>query len=293
MAEKPRSFRALRKSHSRGMFVFVSVLLTGASGLTDDRHASISDAARDRDGLLVHSVESPFQSKKTEIKVLMPDMFEKHARYPVVYVLPVEELAGDRFGDGLLEAKKHDLHNRFRAIFVTPTFSHLPWYADHPQDSEIQQESYFLKVVVPFIDEHYPARGDRDGRFLLGFSKSGWGAFSLLLRHPDLFDKAAAWDAPLMQSRPDRFGMGEIFGTQENFEDYQISRLLEQRGAGLQRPRGLILLGSCNFGDHHEKAHALMTDLKIPHVYRGTQHQEHIWEGGWVPEAVGLLLGDE
>ena len=151
-------------------------------------------------------------------------------RCPVVYVLPVEAGNAHHYGDGLLEIQKRDLHRRFSAIFVAPTFAQLPWYADHPSDPEIRQESYFLKVVVPFIEQRYPARADRDGRLLVGFSKSGWGAYSLLLRHPDHFGKAAAWDAPLMEPRPARFGMGPIFGTQENFEQYQITTLARSPG---------------------------------------------------------------
>jgi Putative esterase len=274
------------------MFVLVCVLFRGGSSLADDHAGSVSEARREPNGLLVHGVESPFQSGKTEIRVLMPDKLKEDERPRVVYVLPVEAHAGNRYGDGLLEARRHDLHNRFRVIFVAPTFSDLPWYADHPEDSKIRQESHFLKVIVPFVDGHYPARTDRAGRFLLGFSKSGWGAYSLLLRHPDRFEKAAAWDAPLMQDHPDRFGMGGIFGTQENFEDYRITRLLERRAAELHGPTRLILLGVGNFRDHHERAHALMVDLEIPHVYRDVPKREHIWESGWVPEAVGLLLGE-
>ena len=62
-------------------------------------------------------------------------------RLPVVYVLPVEARNESRYGDGLLEVRRHDLHNKFQAIFVAPTFSHLPWYADHPTDPEIRQET--------------------------------------------------------------------------------------------------------------------------------------------------------
>ncbi len=110
------------------------------------------------------------------------------------------------------EVKKLDLHNKIGVIFVVPTFSHLPWYADHPTKPEVRQETYFVKVVVPFIDKTYPVKAEAAGRLLLGFSKSGWGAWSLLLRHPDLFSKAAAWDAPLMMDKPGKYGSGDIFG---------------------------------------------------------------------------------
>jgi enterochelin esterase-like enzyme len=207
-----------------------------------------------------------------------------------MYVLPVEAGTGDRYGDGLREVRKHGLHNKLPAVFVAPTFSHLPWYADHPTNAEIRQETYFLKAVVPFIDRTYPVRAEASGRLLLGFSKSGWGAFSLLLRHPDVFAKAAAWDAPLMLTRPDRFGMSAVFGTQENFEKYQITKLLEGQAGRLQKEKRLILLGYGNFRDQHEKAHALMAGLQIAHEYRDGPARAHDWHSGWVAEAAGLLL---
>jgi hypothetical protein len=265
-----------------------------AAVAAEDRPGKISEATRDPNGFLVHSVESPYQSGTTEIRVLVPDGREEDVRRPVVYVLPVEAGGGHRWGDGLMEVKTQDLHNRYRALFVAPTFSDLPWYADHPTLPGIRQERHFLEVVVPFIEGRYPARADRDGRLLLGFSKSGWGAFSLLLRHPDRFGRAAAWDAPLAQERPDRYGMGEIFGTTENFEPYRITKLLESRAAGLERQgeSRLILLGYGNFRAQHEQVHALMGTLRIPHAYRDGPKREHHWSGGWVPEAVELLLGE-
>jgi S-formylglutathione hydrolase FrmB len=182
---------------------------------------TVSEARTDANGFLVHEVQSPYQAGKTEIRILLPDKVEKDKRDPVVYVLPVEAGKESRYGDGLVEVKKNDLHNKLRAVFVAPTFSHLPWYANHPMKADISQETYFVTVVVPFIEKTYPVRAEASGRLLLGFSKSGWGAFSLLLRHPDLFGKAAAWGAPLMMEQPNRFGMGDVFGTQENFENYQ------------------------------------------------------------------------
>lgn len=204
-------------------------------------------------------------------------------------MLPVEARTERRYGDGLREVKKHDLHNKLQAVFVAPTFSHLPWYADHPTKAEIRQETYILKVVVPFIQESYPVQAEATGRLLLGFSKSGWGAFSLLLRHPDVFAKAASWDAPLMLEKPGRYGSGDIFGTPENFEHYRITRLLETRAESFQKEKRLILLGYGNFRGEQEKAHARMIALKIAHEYRDGPARKHDWHCGWVAEAARLL----
>jgi hypothetical protein len=240
----------------------------------------------DENGFQVHRIESEYQRGATEIKVLLPDRMEPGKRYPALYVLPVEAGAGKQYGNGLVEIKKHDLHNKHGVICVEATFSHLPWYTDHPADAKIRQETYFLKVVLPFIEKHYPVSMVR---WLLGFSKSGWGAFSLLLRHPQVFAKAVAWDAPLMMAQPNKYGMADIFGTQENFEKYRLTTLLEKRAKDLGKEPRLAILGYANFREHHVQAHALMKRFEIAHEYRDDKKTPHMWHAGWVADGVKWL----
>jgi len=250
----------------------------------------ISDAKKDDSGFLTHEVKSSHQAGTTQIRVLMPEKVEKGKKYSVVYVLPVEAGTENRYGDGLKEIKKLDLHNTHQTVFVAPTFSHLPWFADHPTKKEIRQESYFLKVVVPFVEKTYPVKDTASGRFLLGFSKSGWGAYTLLLRNPDVFGKAVAWDAPLMMDKPGKYGSGDIFGTEENFAGYHLTKLLEANAGKLRKEKRLILLGYGGFRGDHQKAHELMDKLKIAHEYRDGPQRKHDWHSGWVKEAIELLL---
>jgi S-formylglutathione hydrolase FrmB len=275
------------------LFFLHCAALSVASAAPGDGGRTVSPGAKDENGFVVHTVESDYQSRPTKIKVLLPEGLEAGRRYPVLYVLPVEPLDGARWGDGLLEARKDDLHNRYGLICVLPTFSETPWYADHPSDPGIRQESYLLKVVVPFVDKSYPTRAKAEGRLLVGFSKSGWGAFSLLLRHPDVFGKAAAWDAPLMAERPDKWNMGDIFGSRENFAKYRVSALLRQRAAMLAGPARLVHFGYGAFREHHQSAHVLMDELKIAHQYRDGPRREHSWHSGWLPEAVQMLVEEE
>jgi hypothetical protein len=71
-----------------------------------------------------------------------------------------------------------------------------------------------------------------------------------------------------MLDKPGRYGSGDIFGTPENFEHYRITRLLNTRADIFQKEKRLILLGYGNFRGEQEKAHTLMTALKIAHEYR-------------------------
>ncbi|HEY2411533.1 MAG TPA: alpha/beta hydrolase-fold protein [Pirellulaceae bacterium] len=268
----------------------MAVLLSLALLAPVFEEAPVISPGSESDGILIHGVESPFQEGTTQIRVLLPDAREPNRKYPVVFVLPVEAKNESRYGDGLAEIKKHDLHNKHHAIFVSPTFSHLPWYADHPTDPFIRQETYFLHVVVPFVERTYPIEARPEGRLLLGFSKSGWGAWSLLLRHPDIFGRAAAWDAPLMMDRLGKYGTTPIFGTQVNFEAYRLTDLLETNRELLGSQKRFVLTGYGNFRPEHEQMHALLDKLNIAHEYRDGPLRKHDWHSGWVPEAVELLL---
>ena len=255
--------------------------------------------SRDRLGAFVHTVRSPFQNGETRIRVLVPKAAESEAADKpvaprrVIYVLPVEAKDERRYGDGLAEIHKLDLHNRHGVVFVAPEFSQLPWYADHPTDDKVRQESYFIKSVVPLVEQRYRVQKTRDGRLLLGFSKSGWGAWTLLLRHPDLFERAAAWDAPLMMDKPGKYGSGPIFGTDENFAHYEVSRLVAEPARLPRDTTRLILTGYGNFRSEHQQVHALLEKSGTPHFYRDGPSLKHDWHSGWVSEAVELLLSKE
>ncbi len=239
----------------------------------------------------VHEIKSLRQEGSTSVRVLTPERIQPEERLKALYVLPVEALDESRWGDPAREAKRWDISERHRLIVAIPTFSALPWYADHPQDAGIRQESYFLRDVVPLVDRLYPTEKGAEGRLLVGFSKSGWGAWSLLLRHPESFGKAAAWDAPLMQDSPDKYGMGPIFGTQANFEEYRISRLIRKRADVLRVRSRLVLTGYFeSFREHHVAMHRLLGDLGVPHEYADGPKRQHHWESGWLPEAISLLL---
>lgn len=264
-----------------------------AEELAKEPKVTVTDVSKGDNGFLIHQVSSPYQAGETSIRVLLPDSVTAGEKYRVIYVLPVEAKLESRYGDGLVEVKKQNLHNKLGVIFVAPTFSQLPWYADHPDKLEIRQETYLLKVVVPFIDKTYPTKAEAEHRLLLGFSKSGWGSWSLLLRHPKVFGKAAAWDAPLMMDKAGKYGSGSIFGSPDNFTKHRIETLMREKGEKLGSDKRLILIGYGNFREEHVRIHDLMSELKIPHHYQDGPQRKHDWHSGWVSEAVELLLSPD
>lgn len=255
----------------------------------------LAAAEPDADGVFTHRLESSRQSGPTDVRLVLPTHRKADEKLRVVYLLPVEGDRGTRFGDAIETALSFDAANKYHVALVAPTFAALPWYADHPTDATLAQESYFLKDVVPFIEANYPVLAERRGRLLCGFSKSGWGAWSLLLRHPEVFDRAASWDAPLLMDAPGKFGNGPIFGTPENFAKYQITTLLDnfaaQRSESVDNDRSpprLILLGYGGFTDHRP-IHEQLDKLNVPHVYRDGPKTPHVWSREWLEPALEAL----
>lgn len=244
-------------------------------------------------------IASPFQAESTSVRVLLPEGLTSAQQYRVLYVLPVVKKDNRRFGDALAEIEKNGFHNKYRLICVAPEFTSLPWYANHESNMKQQDESHFIKTVIPFVDGNFPTINNERGRLLLGFSKSGWGAFSLLLRHPDLFYKAAGWDigiridtGPISQKeRAER--IERIFGSTANFERYRISTLLKKQAGLLQGKARLFY-----YNTESKRAlggaeiHRLMVQLGIPHRYLFEPKRRHRWDSGWIPEAVRFLVDD-
>ena len=233
------------------------------------------------------------------VEVLLPDHRAADERYPVVYVLAAEPGVGPN--RGLAELARLDLANRHRVICVGVNFDTMPWYGNHASDPGIRHEDHLVRAVVPRIDREFPTQAARDGRWLLGFSKAGWGAFTLLLRNPEVFGFAASWDAPLMFAAAD-FGTYKTaphFGTAENFARYLPAVLARDCAPRIRGRARLVLAGSAFFGPepggrfagrpHTETMHRLLEELEIPHRYDPVLACEHRWNSGWIEPVLAHL----
>jgi S-formylglutathione hydrolase FrmB len=244
---------------------------------------------------------SEFLKSPVMVEVLVPDGVAAGERLPVVYVLAAEPRAdGNR---GLAEIQRLGLADTHRVICVGVNFDTMPWYGDHATDPGLRHESHIVRRLVPEVDRRFPTRGERDGRWLIGFSKSGWGAFTLLFRNPETFGFAASWDAPLLFTLADfgTYKTGPHFGTPENFAQYLPAELAQSRAAPFRdRPR-LVLAGSALFGGepdnrfaatpHTEAMHRLLDELAIPHCYDPDLRFAHRWNSGWLEPTLAHLVG--
>lgn len=279
-----------RRMHRVVPIVVSSLLVVAASTARADY--LLGATTTDADGVLHVAISSNHQgTTPNELRIWVPPGSTPTTRR-FLYVLPVEAGTASAFGDPMTSTLATGLAAEHDLVIVVPAFTQLPWYANHPTDPQIQQESFLVDDVVPAVESLVSVAG-RPRRLLLGFSKSGMGAISMIFRHDALFDAAAAWDATLGQTMLSGLPGGTpIFGTQENLDQYAIPpaiprHVAEHRGS----PR--LWLG----GYSSERAwradmivaHDAMVSVGMAHVWVDGPQREHRWMSGWLPDAITFL----
>ena len=246
----------------------------------------------------VFTVTSPYLKGPNQIDVLLPSKLVPGRKYRTLYVLPAagEFSSHPEFGNGLDEMIKLNANNRYNVICVMMSFDgSAPWYGANATDIRMRHEEYVKQVVVPLIESRYPTTGKPSDRLLIGFSKSGWGALTLLLRSPDFFGAACSWDAPLMMTdKNPGWGSKEHFGTPEQMAKYLPTTLAKQQAAKFAKGEiRITILGDNLYGTHTIAYHQLLLKLGIPHHFDDTLKFKHAWDSGWLPQALEIFLGTD
>ena len=236
-----------------------------------------------------HVIESEYQNGKQEIRVLLPDDYRKDGSYRVLYVLPVGKGFRKRFGYGLGVLKQMNAHNQHNLIIVQMGFEKEPWFGDHATNPKVRQASHVKDFVVPFIEKKYSTLGTPEGRLLFGFSKSGWGAFSLILKYPEFFGYAAAWDAPITFTTF-HYGMKPVYGTPEQLALYRPDLLTPKQKKFFEKKTRLVLTGKKIWGKETEQTHALLNKSGLKHHYDNSLEFPHRWDKAWMEPTLSALL---
>jgi hypothetical protein len=211
-----------------------------------------------------------------------------------LYVLPVEAGLGSVYGDGLETLLGLNAQNLYNLTIIEPSFAIDPWYADNPNDSNIQYETFMTKDLVPWVTAHLSITG-HEQNWLIGFSKSGLGGQDLLLKHPDVFTLAASWDFPADMSTYDQFGAdAEDYGTDANFQsNYRLTRAFVDAHKTPFLSENRIWIGGYDvFRTDLSDYDALLTSEGILHTTETPTLMGHRWDTGWVPIALAALEQD-
>ena len=234
------------------------------------------------------------------LRVLRPTNPAAGVAHNFLFVLPVESGLGTTYGDGLATVEAANLQNQYNLTIVEPSFAYDPWYANNPNDPNLQYETFMTSELEPWVKANLATTGTEQN-WLIGFSKSGIGAEDLLLKHPDLFTLAAAWDFPAGMSDYD--GTDPIrgstvggdpqdgYGTSANFQaNYRLSAaFLDAHKAPFVGTDRIWIGGYNAFQADMTYYDSLLATEGIAHSTETPTSMDHTWDSGWVPIALSAL----
>jgi hypothetical protein len=228
------------------------------------------------------------------LRVLPPSHPAAGVAHNFLYVLPVEAGLGDVYGDGLKTLQALDAEDQYNVTIIEPSFDYEPWYANNPTDPN-QYETFMSRELVPWVMANLKTTGTEQN-WLIGFSKSGYGAQDLILKYPTLFALAASWDFPADMSSYDQYGWSpaENYGTEANFaNNYQLTAaFLAAHAAPFEAQDRIWIGGYSYFQQDMSDYDALLTSEGMAHTTGPSQYLAHSWDSGWIPAALAALYQD-
>jgi Bacterial Ig-like domain/Putative esterase len=253
----------------------------------------------DANGVASYSVISSDDGYGAHVlRVLKPTNPAAGVPHNFLYVLPVEPELGTTYGDGLETMRQLNAQNQYNLTIVEPSFAFDPWYADNPNDPNLQYETFMTKDLVPWVTKTFGTTG-KEQNWLIGFSKSGIGGQDLLFKHPDVFTAVASWDFPAdmdtyTSDAGTPVGDGVNYGTDANFQsNYRLTQsFVDAHKAPFQSQNRMWIGGYNAFPTDLNDYDALLTFEGIDHTTETPQPMAHRWDSGWAPIALSALSQD-
>jgi hypothetical protein len=273
-----------------------TVVVTCTAGSGGSSGLQVQYLGTDASGVQNYQVTSPDNGPgPQDLRVLQPSNPVPGVAHNFLYVLPVEPGEGTTYGDGLQVIQSLNLQNQDNLTVIEPSFSINPWYADNPLDASLQEDTFMAMDLQPWVKANLSTTGSEQ-HWLIGFSKSGIGGQTLILRHPDKFTLAASWDFPADMNAYGEFGTSssDSYGTDANFQaNYRLTpAFLAVHAAPFQANNRIWIGGYQVFQQDMADYDALLTAQGIQHTTETPTAMAHTWDSGWVPIALAALHAD-
>lgn len=228
-------------------------------------------------------VYSNCMKKNIKTCVITPESYSNtNKTFPVVYLL--HGYSGN-YATWLKSFKniKNDVdHYQFIVVCVDGNYS--SWYFDSPIDATSKYETYITTELIPYIDQKYRTKTNREFRAISGLSMGGHGAFYLTFKHQDIFGVVGSMSGGVdIRPFPDNWDLKKVLGEKttypENWEKNTVVNLLD-----LITNKDLKIIFDCGVDDFfievNRDLNQKMLSKKINHdfIERPGAHNLDYWE---------------
>ncbi len=242
-----------------------------------------------------------FQSKlmgnDVKYTIYLPSDYETSERnYPVVYLLhgySNDDTGWLQFGEAPYIADEGIANRDIPPMIIVMPDGGVTYFVNDVS-GENPYADMFIKEFIPFIDETYRTRPEKQFRGISGLSMGGFGALHMAMRNPDLFTACVAFSSAIrtdmeikkMNENKYEKTYGTLYGSGLNgvdrltgyYKDFNPLNLLESQDIEDLKSIGWYI--DCGDDDFlyrgNSALHVKMRNLEIPHEYR-VRNGSHNW----------------
>ena len=190
------------KDWSRQVLLAVALLWLVPGSAQPQARQLMLQAAPVPEGLETEQFFSPAVARSMKFDIVLPPGYqESEERYPVLYLLhgymQNYTIWGRNLGAAFYARNLGDL------ILVLPDGGNT-WFVNYAVSDDGQRnnwEDYLIEDLIQYVDSNYRTIASRDGRAISGLSMGGYAAFTLALRHSELFVSMGSTSGALSHAR--------------------------------------------------------------------------------------------
>ena len=178
------------------------LMLLMAQATAQNTNDLVPEAAPIPPGLETVEYYSPSVDRRMKFDIVLPEgYYQSDARYPVLYLLHGYMQNYTVWGRNLAAAFYARELNEL--IVVLPDAGNS-WFINYAASFDGQTnnwEDHIVKDVIGYVDKSYRTEASREGRAIAGLSMGGFGAYSMGLRHSELFVSIGSTSGALSHAR--------------------------------------------------------------------------------------------
>ncbi len=243
------------------------------------------------------NIHSKILGRDVPYAIYLPAGYDQSTeRYPVVYLLhgfSDNETAWIQYGEVAETADRAIANRDIPPMIIVMPDAKVTWYLNDKAGRDRYEDMAFQEMI-PYIDNTYRTRAQKEFRAVAGLSMGGFGSLIWSLHHPDMFAACAAFspgvftDQQIRDLPADQYKtwFGDLFGAGKNgdrINDYwkansAVDLMDTLPKDQIEQVRFYIDIGDDDFlYKGNSTLHMIMRDRDIRHQYR-VHDGSHNWQ---------------
>ncbi|MFC1452158.1 alpha/beta hydrolase-fold protein [Verrucomicrobiota bacterium] len=183
--------------------------------------------------------------------------------------LPATEPDNDKYG-----VVPEEINCCRSALIHTIQYPNLVWYNGRVRAEAIAQIRAFN--VSPVV--------------LVGFSKSGLGAWNIARTIPDLISGTIIFDAPVARASLPPWGTGPFYEDDSSWQEDLPLRTIDEFRSVMPKAHQLVLISGEGFHDEMCQFSDKLAKSGCRHTFLSRPRQKHRWDSGWIEEGLSEVI---